>query len=269
GSTQCSTGRAGPSQRPHGIARSPVHSGRGGVTDTIEERKRDSSPLIPASDLAEYSTLPLPSPHTEAELTALIGLLKYPGSRIGTVSVGHGRDDASRAAAEAFSTAWRAGGGTVLAVVDWPESAASWLRPATRLTSETPDAWVVAAAPLGFAQLARRLRRSTDWAPDRTVAFASLQDARLLALAGENVLDGLRGASADGGTWNVRHGWVTSWHPAAAGHTAARPGWPHVRAARRAESGDIVAKRSAVEAVDDILDGRQGGPDQGPPGHMG
>ncbi|WP_406324622.1 hypothetical protein [Streptomyces sp. NBC_01637] len=58
-------------------------------------------------------------------------------------------------------------------MVDWPESAASWLRPATRLTSETPDAWVVAAAPLGFAQLARRLRRSTDWAPDRTVAFAS------------------------------------------------------------------------------------------------
>lgn len=128
--------------------------------DTIEERKQDRSPLIPASDLAEYGDLPLPSPHTEAELTALIGLLKYPG----TVSVGHSRDDASRAAAEAFSTVWQAGGGTVLAMVDWPESAASWLRPATRLTSETPDAWVVAAAPLGFAQLARRLRRSTDWA---------------------------------------------------------------------------------------------------------
>ncbi|WP_328624807.1 ABC transporter substrate-binding protein [Streptomyces sp. NBC_00353] len=175
--------------------------------DTIEERKQDSSPLIPASDLAEHGDLPLPSPHTEAELAALMGLLKYPGSRIETVSVGHSRDDASRAAAETFSTAWRAGGGTVLATVDWPESAASWLRPATRLTSETPDAWVVAAAPLGFAQLARRLRRSTDWAPARTVAFASLQDARLLALAGEDVLDGLRGASADGGTWNVRHGW--------------------------------------------------------------
>ncbi|MFF0286641.1 hypothetical protein [Streptomyces sp. NPDC005262] len=64
--------------------------------------------------------------------------------------------------------------------------------------------------PLGFAQLARRLRRSTDWAPDRTVAFASLQDTRLLALAGEGVLDGMRGASADGGMWSVRHGWVTS-----------------------------------------------------------
>lgn len=240
--------------------------------DTIEERKQDRSPLIPTADLAEYGAPPLPSPHTEAELTALMGLLKYPGSRIETVSVGHSRDDASRAAAETFSTAWRAGGGTVLATVDWPESAASWLRPATRLTSGTPDAWVVAAAPLGFAQLARRLRRSTDWAPDRTVAFASLQDARLIALAGENVLDGLRGACADGGTWNVRHGRVTSLRPAAAGHTAARRGWPHVGIGRRAESGDIVAKGSAVEGVDDILDGRQGDPDQGlpdHPGHMG
>ncbi|MFC8258080.1 hypothetical protein ACFUNF_10705 [Streptomyces sp. NPDC057291] len=53
--------------------------------DTIEERKQDRSPLIPASDLAAYGDLPLPSPHTEAELTALIGLLKYPGSRIETV----------------------------------------------------------------------------------------------------------------------------------------------------------------------------------------
>ncbi|MET8325618.1 hypothetical protein [Streptomyces sp. NPDC005181] len=185
--------------------------------NTPKERKQDRSPLIPASDLAEYRDLPPPSPHTEAELTALIGLLKYPRSPIETVFIGHSRDDASRAAAEAFSTAWRACGGTVLAVVDWPESAASWLRPATRLTGETPDAWVMAAAPLGFAQLARRLRRSADWAPDRTVAFASLRDARLPALAGENTLDGLRGASADSGTWSVRRGWVASRPPAAAG----------------------------------------------------
>lgn len=150
--------------------------------------------------------------------------MRYPGSRIETVSVGHSRDDASGTAAEAFTTAWQAGGGTVLAVVDWPESAASWLRPATRLTRQTPDAWVIAAAPLGFAQLARRLRRNTDWAPDRTVAFASLQDTRLLALAGADVLDGLRGASADGGTWSARRGWVTSWRPAPTGGTAARPG---------------------------------------------
>ncbi|MEU8831515.1 hypothetical protein [Streptomyces sp900116325] len=195
------------------------------IMDTLEERQQQHrSPLIPASDLAEYGDLPFPSPHTEAELTALIDLLRYPGSRIETVSVGHSRDDASGTAAEAFTTAWQAGGGTVLAVVDWPESAASWLRPATRLTRQTPDAWVIAAAPLGFAQLARRLRRNTDWAPDRTVAFTSLQDTRLLALAGADVLDGLRGASADGGTWSARRGWVTSWRPAPTGGTAARPG---------------------------------------------
>ncbi|WP_406435363.1 zinc ribbon domain-containing protein [Streptomyces sp. NBC_01589] len=38
GSTQCSTGRAGPSQRQHGIARSPVPSGRGGVTKGFPSR---------------------------------------------------------------------------------------------------------------------------------------------------------------------------------------------------------------------------------------
>ncbi|MGW6897448.1 hypothetical protein [Streptomyces sp. NBC_00624] len=122
---------------------------------------RRRSPLIPASDLAEYGGLPFPPPHTEAELTALIGLLRYPGSRIETVSVGHSRDDASGTAAEAFTTAWRARGGTVLAVVDWPESAATWLRPATRLTRETPDAWVVAAAPASVPKARPRLSRWT------------------------------------------------------------------------------------------------------------
>ncbi|RSS80392.1 hypothetical protein EF918_13800, partial [Streptomyces sp. WAC06614] len=40
-----------------------------------------------------------------------LGLLAGPRSRIAAVSVGHGRDRASRAAAEAFGAAWRARGG--------------------------------------------------------------------------------------------------------------------------------------------------------------
>ncbi|MEU9114944.1 ABC transporter substrate-binding protein [Streptomyces sp. NPDC048483] len=179
-----------------------------------------ASPLIGAADLAEslaeYGDLPRPAPHTQAELAALIGLLARPKARVETVTVGHSRDPASRAAAEAFTAAWQARGGTVLAVVDWPESAASWLRPAKRLTAEQPDAWVIAAAPLGFAQLARRLRHSTDWDPARTVAFAALQDSRLPALTGPDTLHGLRGASTGGGTWEVNHRWVTARPPAAA-----------------------------------------------------
>ncbi|MER7766970.1 ABC transporter substrate-binding protein [Kitasatospora sp. NPDC096140] len=142
--------------------------------------------------------------HTDAELASLVGLLTADRAGVETVAIGHGRDDASRAAAHAFAETWQARGGTVLARVDWPEDAASWLRPARRLTAQTPDAWVIAAAVPGFARLARRLRRSTDFDPARAVAFASLGDPRLPALAGPGTLDGLRGATADGGTWEVR-----------------------------------------------------------------
>ncbi|MFD8782799.1 ABC transporter substrate-binding protein [Kitasatospora sp. NPDC059599] len=130
------------------------------------------------------------------------------------MTIGHGRDEASRAAASAFAEAWQARGGTVLARVDWPEDAASWLRPARRLTAQTPDAWVIAAAVPGFAHLARRLRRSTGFDPARTVAFASLADPRLPALTGPGTLDGLHGATPDGGTWEVPGGRLTSRQPA-------------------------------------------------------
>lgn len=178
----------------------------------LKERESSRSPLIGAAELAAHAGLPAPAPHTEAELTALISLLTRPKARIETVTIGHSRDTASRAAAEAFAAAWTARGGTVLTTVSWPETAASWLRPAQRLTAQLPDAWVVAAAPLGLAQLARRLRRSTDWDPARTYAFASLQDSRVAALAGDDVLHGLRGVTADGATWDVHHRWVTT-HP--------------------------------------------------------
>ncbi|MFD7180436.1 hypothetical protein ACFV90_10520 [Streptomyces sp. NPDC059904] len=180
----------------------------------LSDRDASRSPLISPAELAAHGDLPRPSTHTDAELAALIRLLTPPKSRIETVTVGHSRDPASRAAADAFATAWTARGGKVLTIVNWPESAASWLRPATRLTAGLPDAWVVAAAPLGFAQLARRLRHSTDWDPSRTYAFASLGDSRLPALTGPDTLHGLRGATADGGTWEVRRGWVTTYDTA-------------------------------------------------------
>ncbi|MWA08966.1 hypothetical protein [Streptomyces sp. BA2] len=182
----------------------------------LKERESSRSPLISAAERAAYADLPAPAPHTEAELAALIGVLTLPKARIETVTIGHSRDTASRAAAEAFAAAWTDRGGTVLTAVSWPETAASWLRPAHRLTAEIPDAWVVAAAPLGLAQLARRLRHSTRWDPARTYAFASLQDSRVPALAGDDVLHGLRGVTAGGATWDVRHRWVTTHPPAEA-----------------------------------------------------
>lgn len=152
-----------------------------------------------------------PAPHTGAELAALLRLI--PGT-VREVAVGHGRERAHRDAAEAFVSAWEATGRDVTAVVDWPESAASWLRPARRFTAGAPDAWVVAGAPLGWAQMSRRLAHSTGWAADRTYAFASLDSPHLAGLAGPGVLDGLRGVTADGGTWWIDDGGrSTNWPP--------------------------------------------------------
>jgi hypothetical protein len=51
---------------------------------------------------------------------------------------------------------------TFLDMVDWPAQAASWLRPARRLTACEPDLWMVSDTPTGRAQMARRLGASTD-----------------------------------------------------------------------------------------------------------
>ncbi|WP_407284853.1 hypothetical protein [Streptomyces sp. BP-8] len=169
-----------------------------------------TSPLLPRAEASAYGDLPSPGPHRDAELRALLGLLTAPRTRISTVVVGHSRDAASRSAAAAFIEAWRTRGDrTVLAKVDWPETAASWLRAAVRFTTEEPDAWVVAAAPLGWAQMSRRLRHSTNWDPARTYGFASLGDSRLPALAGPATLQGMRGATAEGAIWTIDRGWVT------------------------------------------------------------
>ncbi|HEY3506020.1 MAG TPA: hypothetical protein VGN37_24940 [Actinocatenispora sp.] len=138
---------------------------------------------------------------TDPELAALLALLAGLGAR--TIAVGGARDEASRGAARVVAEAWRAGGGVVAATVDWPEAAASWLRQARRFTAYAPDAWVVAARPAGWLGMGRRLAASTDWSPARTVATAALADA---SLATAGVFDGLRGATADGGTWRIRRG---------------------------------------------------------------
>lgn len=147
-----------------------------------------------------------PTHHTPAELATVLDLVTGLCPPFGGgIAVGHGRDPASAAAADAVAQAWDDRGGLVLGVVDWPETAASWLRQACRLTAHAPDAWVVAGPPAGFARLARRLRAEPGWDPARTIAFASLHDPRLPALAGLDTLHGLRGATADGEVWHVRH----------------------------------------------------------------
>jgi hypothetical protein len=44
---------------------------------------------------------------------------------------------------------------------------------ARRFTASTPDLWVVAGHPLGWAQMARRPRWPTAWSPERTSPLPS------------------------------------------------------------------------------------------------
>jgi len=96
--------------------------------------------------------------------------------------------------------------GQVLAVVDWPAAAASWLRPAQRLAGSQPDAWILADTPAGCAQLARRLTGQPGWTPGRTFGFASVATPDLLALTPPGALAGMTGATAAGGSWRIGQG---------------------------------------------------------------
>jgi hypothetical protein len=85
----------------------------------------------------------------------------------------HGKPD-DHGAADALAAAWTAGAGQVLAVVDWPAAAASWLRPAQRLAGSQPDAWILAdtrpdahsspaISPAGSAGLPAGLSAAPAW----------------------------------------------------------------------------------------------------------
>jgi hypothetical protein len=95
------------------------------------------------------------------DLTRTLALLSEMDATL--VAVGHARDPDSVAAARAFVERWD---GPLAVVVDWPPTAASWLRPAQRLTAGGADAWVIAG---GWANVERRLRETEVWDPMRTV----------------------------------------------------------------------------------------------------
>ncbi|WP_253834472.1 hypothetical protein [Actinokineospora globicatena] len=136
---------------------------------------------------------------TDRELATVLALARRRGG--GLVTVGHGRDPVSTAAAEAFAAAWE---GTVCAVVSWPPVAASWLRQACRFADGSPDLWVIADDAATWAGMGRRLATLPQWRPNRTIAFAGLASPDLPALVGD--VDGLCGAGSDGSSWSFFDG---------------------------------------------------------------
>ena len=155
---------------------------------------------------------PLPSCHPGATAPYRRGIGPAhpdapPHSRAETIAIGHGRHTASAGAADALAAAWTAGAGQVLAVVDWPAAAASWLRPAQRLGRQPARrAWILADTPAGCAQLASRLTGQPGWTPGRTFGFASVATPDLLALTPPGAIAGMTGATAAGGSWRIGQG---------------------------------------------------------------
>lgn len=159
------------------------------------------SPRIPDAALARYPGASRPPRlHTAAELARLLRMLQTAGAS--SIAIGHGRHPASVVAAHALAAVWASGPGTVLTMTSWPAAAASWLRPARRLATAAPDAWVIADTPAGCAQLGRRLAGQPGWAPGRTFGFASVASLDLITLAGP-VLAGMTGPTASGGAWQI------------------------------------------------------------------
>lgn len=171
---------------------------RGPVVNT-----HPSSPRIPDAVIERLATsAAAPHPHTDAELERVLDLV----GTASTVTLGHGRHPASRAAAEAFTQAWEGPGHVVLDTITWPARAASWRRAALRLTGGNPDVLVVADTPSGWAQVARRLATDHGWDPTRVVGFASVGHVELVELLGPRTMVGMLGATASGDTWTLGSG---------------------------------------------------------------
>ncbi|MFJ6727975.1 hypothetical protein ACIQPQ_24060 [Streptomyces sp. NPDC091281] len=148
-----------------------------------------------------------PTPHapdltvSDAEVAALVRLARARRAR--TLAIGSGRTPHALDTTRRIASAWDRTGGITLTTVTWPETAASWLRPATRFCAAAPDLWVMTGPATGWAQMTRRLLWSTPWRPGHTLATAEIGDPRTLALVGPAHLDGLTGTTADGAPWHV------------------------------------------------------------------
>jgi len=163
-----------------------------------------SSPLLPPGRAGRAGEHLTETEATDAELDRMTELALGRGAR--TVALGSGNSPAAARAADGFARRWEAAGGTIIGTITWPETAASWLRQATRFAAADPDLWVMAGPATGWAQMTRRLLWSTPWRPERTLAFASLGTRSVISLVGTHNLPGLTGPTATGGTWQVTDG---------------------------------------------------------------
>lgn len=96
-----------------------------------------------------------------------------PLEELGAVVIGHSRDEPGRRAAHLLGELLTARDVEVRDIVDWPEQAASWLRPARRFTAPSPDRWaVLLSGHHGWERMQLRLR-DLPWTPGNTVVVST------------------------------------------------------------------------------------------------
>lgn len=142
-------------------------------------------------------------PATAEELAAAIRIASDRGAH--RIVIGSGRGPNARAAADRLETLWLERGGTVEDRLDWPEHAASWLRPATQLAGSRADLSLVVGTGRGWMQMMSRLLWSTDWRPSSTIVVAadgSAVSPVLVAIHGWD-LAGLTGTDRGGDLWTL------------------------------------------------------------------
>ncbi|MEV6930544.1 hypothetical protein AB0M46_39505 [Dactylosporangium sp. NPDC051485] len=158
------------------------------------------SPLMRSS---QGSRPPHASAASEAEVEAIAALARTRGAT--RLAIGSGRADDDLTTVRAVAARWEALGGEIVTTLTWPETAASWLRQATRFAAADPDLWIMTGSPAGWAQMTRRLLWSTSWRPARTILTAALSGRAALDLVGLVNLDGIAGVTASGDAWRIEH----------------------------------------------------------------
>jgi hypothetical protein len=85
----------------------------------------------------------------------------------------------------------------------WPETAASWLRQATRFAAADADLWIMLGTPLGWAQMTRRLLWSAPWKPAHALLAGVVSDRYMLDLVGLHNLQGIASVTREGRLWHL------------------------------------------------------------------
>jgi len=127
-----------------------------------------------------------------------------------SLSIGHNREETNINIAACIANKWietqnwvRSEGGYILNVVDWPESAASWLRQAKQLNQDNPDAWVIISSFKSAMQILQRLSAEKNWIPERTFCLFSSNCEMMNKITPWAGLNGLKGLLTNGRRWII------------------------------------------------------------------